>query len=553
MKKLTLLCISAVLHIQASAQNLESANAGDWPLYHRTSEAWRHSPLDAINKTNVKKLKIAWTHTPIDVSNGLMATPIVVDGIVYYSDSRNNVYALDGKTGKELWRYIAKLDSNHKRGWYGPGSRGVTAGRGKIFVGTLDGRFIALDQATGKEVWSSQLISQSTDFYSLFISPPQLAGNVVFGGSTGGDQPRQGKIYGVNADTGKLIWSFNTIKEGAASWPGESGKYGGGGAWMPGVYDQKTDTILIGTSNPAPDYFPQERRGDNLYTSSILALDPNTGNLKWYRQEIPNDAWDFDASNEIVSFRHDERDVVMHLNKGGFSFVIDKLNGELLNVWRLNDHINWVKNIDPKSGALIERMDPEAGKKAVFCPGVHGGRTWAHGAYNPAIKLWYTTTVEICSEVVAAKIDPQKIPANGLHFGVSAAKNVVTPDGSAYGKLVAVDPISGKQRWSVKFASPSLSSVLSTAGGLIFNGDAKGVFTAYDAESGDVMWKHNTEYGMRGSPISYQADGQQFILTPVGMGYTQNMQTVDFMTNLFPDLKRAKKGGQLIAFRLGES
>jgi alcohol dehydrogenase (cytochrome c) len=544
--------ICSTLSISAVAEDSTLTKSADWPLYHRTSEAWRHSPLNDINKTNVNKLKVAWTHTPAESSNGLMTTPIVIDGVIYYSDSKNNVYALDGKTGKELWRYQTKLDSNHSRGWHGPGSRGVTVGRGKVFIGTLDGRFIAIDQSTGKEIWSIQLINQPNDYYSIFLSPPQLAKNVIFGGSTGGDLPRQGKIYGVDADSGKLIWTFNTIKENTSSWPKESGKYGGGGAWMPGIYDEKSDTIFVGTSNPAPDFFPQGRRGDNLYTSSIVALDPTTGTLKWHRQEIPNDAWDFDAMNEIVTLRYKDREVLMHLNKGGFSFVLDKTTGELVNVWRLNDHINWVKNIDPKSGELIGRVDPEVGKKMVFCPGVHGGRTWAHGAYNPELNLWFTTTVEICTEVVAADIDPKKIPSKGLHFGVSFAKNVGTPDGPAYGRLVAVDPVTGERRWSLKFATPHLSSILSTAGGLIFNGDTQGNFAAYDAESGSSLWEYNTGYGSRGSPVSYKADGQQFILTPVGMGYTQNSQTVDFMTNLFPDLRRGKKGGQLIAFKIAD-
>ena len=548
----SLFCTLFFVQSISLAQGKTSDHGNDWPLYHHSPEAWRHSPLKQINAANVSKLKVAWTHTPIDSANGLLATPIVVSGVVYYSDSRNNVYALDGVSGKEIWRYQSKLDGSHKRGWYGPGSRGVTVGHGKVFLGTLDGRFIALDQSIGKELWSTQLIDQKKDFYALFQSPPQLAGNVVIGGSTGGDQPRQGKIYAVDADSGKLAWSFNTIKDDPASWPGESGKYGGGGAWMPGVYDASTGTFFIGTSNPAPDYFPHKRKGDNLYTSSVIALDVNSGKIKWHRQVVPQDAWDYDATGELLTVKHQDRDAIIHFNKGGFVYVIDKQSGSLVNIWKLNDHINWVKSIDAQSGELIGRVDPELGKKSTFCPGVHGGRTWAHGAYNPDVKIWVTSTVEICTEVVSYDADPKRIPPEGLYFGVSSVKNVNTPDGSAYGKLIAADPVSGKLRWSLKLSIPSWSSVLSTAGGLVFHGDVAGNFFAYDVESGNVLWKHSGDLGVRGGPVTYASAEQQFILIPTGMGYLKNEQSFDFMSGLFPDIRRLKKGGQLVAFKLAE-
>lgn len=544
-----LACVLSMQSIGFSQDNLHQ-QPGDWPEYHGSPEAWRHSPLKQINASNVDRLRVAWTHTPIDSSNGLLATPIVVGGVIYYSDSRNNVYALDGASGREIWRYQPKLDGSYKRSWYGPGSRGVTVGRGKIFLGTLDGRFVALDQANGKELWSTQLIDQKKDFYALFQSPPQLADTVIIGGSTGGDQPRQGKIYAVDADSGKLAWTFNTIKDDPTAWPGDSGKYGGGGAWMPGVYAAKTDTFFIGTSNPAPDFFPQKRRGNNLYTSSVVALNAKTGELKWHRQVVPNDAWDFDATGELLTVKHQNRDTLVHFNKGGFVYVMDKTSGSLVNVWKLNDHINWVKDINPQTGELIDRVDPELGKKSVFCPGVHGGRTWAHGAYNPESKIWITSTTEICSEIVSQDADPKKIPLEGLYFGVSAVKNVTTPDGSAYGKLIAADPVSGKLRWSLKLGVPSWSSVLSTAGGLIFHGDVVGNFYAYDVETGSVLWKHSGDMGVRGGPISYSAADTQFLLIPTGMGYMKNDQALDFMSSIFSDLRRAKKGGQLVAFKL---
>ena len=234
-----------------------SANAegdADWPQYGRDSNSWRYSPLAQINKGNVANLKVAWIHQPGDMQSGLQATPIAVDGILYYLASNNNVFAIDGSTGKAIWHYKPELDELAAESFWASQGRGVTVGHGMVYLGSLDGRYIALDQKTGEVKWETQL----TDFKNCqgcnFSFPPQLAGKILYSGHTGGDQPQQGKIYGVNALTGEKVWEFNTIKDDPKSWAGDSGKIGGGGAWMPGVYDAKTDTILIGTSNAAPDF-----------------------------------------------------------------------------------------------------------------------------------------------------------------------------------------------------------------------------------------------------------------------------------------------------------
>ncbi|NCV87247.1 MAG: quinonprotein alcohol dehydrogenase, partial [Oxalobacteraceae bacterium] len=455
-----LLGLSAV-----AGPNDPTADPNNWPEYHRTGHAWRYSPLSDINKSNVAKLEVAWIHQPGNITHGLQATPIVIDGMLYYVGAYNNVYAVNAATGKTVWHYQPKLDPVSNDVFYIAASRGVTVGRGKVFLGTLDGRFIALDQKSGKPVWETQLTNLKKEYGALFSSPPQLAGNVLYGGTTGGDQPIQGKIYAVDADTGQRLWTFNTIKDDPASWPGDTGKVGGGGAWLPGTYDAETDSIFIGTSNAAPDYFPAERKGDNLYTATLLALDPKTGNVKWHRQEVPNDAWDYDAPYEAVQIKHKDKDVLVHLNKGGFVFVMDKRNGDLVNTWPLNDNINWVKNIDPKTGELIGRVDPKMGERVTFCPWLLGGRSWNHGAYSPKTNLWYTNTMEACNEIVSGKEDPSKIGISGLYLGIADLKTVPPPSGKGHGKLVAVDPISGKKKWAVEYPVPALSSVLATGGG----------------------------------------------------------------------------------------
>jgi alcohol dehydrogenase (cytochrome c) len=241
----------------------------NWPQYHRTYNGWRYSPLDQVNKANVGKLKVAWIHQGGDITHGIQETPIVIDGVVYSITAGNRVAALDATTGKEIWRYQPKLDPITKKILFAPYSRGVAVGRGKVFIGTVDGRGIAVDQKTGRELWQAQLTDPANCHGCNFTSPPVLAGEVLTFGSTAGDLAAAGKIYGVEADSGKKLWEFETIKQDPASWPGESGKYGGGGAWLPGSYDPQTNLVYYGTGNPGKDFVGADREGDNLYTRLI--------------------------------------------------------------------------------------------------------------------------------------------------------------------------------------------------------------------------------------------------------------------------------------------
>lgn len=534
----------------ACAETVESmglAKPNDWPQYHRSGAAWRYSPLDQINRDNVKKLKVQWIHQPGDITHGLQATPIEIDGVLYYIGAYNHVYALDGATGKMLWQYKPKLASVSNDVFYVAASRGVTVGRGKVFLGTLDGRFIALDQKTGKELWSRQLTDQKKQYGALFSSPPQLAGNILFGGTTGGDQPQRGKIYAVNADTGEPAWIFDTIKDDPASWPGASGDKGGGGAWLPGTYDETTDTIYIGTSNAAPDFYGADRQGDNKYTATLLALDPKTGALKWHRQEIPHDVWDYDAAYEALLLPKGDQKSLVHLNKSGFVFVMDKDNGDLRNVWRLAENLNSIKTIDPKTGELIGRNEPRPDERLTLCPWLLGSRSWNHGAYSPKTGLWYTNTMEACNEVVSHSDDPASLKTiNALSLGAAEVKTVAPPSGKALGRLVARDPQTGAQKWSVDYDIPPLSSVLATAGGLVVNGDVEGNIYAYDAENGKELWRFFAGSGLRGGPISYAINGKQYIAVPTGLG----SHAVGFMTSAFPKVKELPAGAALVVFAL---
>ena len=411
----------------SAAPAIAEENPNDWPKYYRDDNAWRYSPLEQINKANVGKLKVAWIHQPGDIQMGLQATPIVVDGVAYYVGPNNNVFAVDGATGKTIWKYKPELDPIVETVFYVAASRGVTVGHGMVYLGSLDGRFIALDQKTGAVKWEKQITDLKSCYGCLFSSPPQLAGDILYGGTTGGDQPIQGKIYAVNAKTGEPAWTFNTINEDGKSWPGDSGKVGGGGAWLPGVYDKKTDSILIGTSNAAPDFFPDGRKGDNLYTATILNIEAKTGKLKWHYQEVPHDTWDYDSPYEIMTIEHEGKELLVHLNKGGFVFVLDKATGKPVNIWQFAQNVNWTSGIDPKTGEIKDRNEPEVGKEKTLCPYLLGVRSWNAAAYNPKTKLWYSNSMEVCNTVVAAPQEVDQVGIAGLYLGVSKLEAVPPP------------------------------------------------------------------------------------------------------------------------------
>ncbi len=531
------------------AADSSKVSPNDWPQYHRTSDAWRYSPLDQINAGNVNKLKVAWIHQPGDIQMGLQATPIVIDGVAYYIGPNNNVFALNAATGEQIWHYQPELDEIVNEVFYVAASRGVTVGHGNVYVGSLDGRFIALDQKTGKEKWSTQITDLESCYGCLFSSPPQLAGDVLFGGTTGGDQPTQGKIFAVNAITGEPMWTFDILqKDDPKSWPGDSGEVGGSGAWLPGTYDEKTDTIYIGTSNAAPDFYGAERVGDNKWSASLLAIDPKTGKLKWGRQEIPHDVWDYDAAYEAVALKHNGKDVLVHLNKSGFVFVVDKKDGSIENVWPLAQNINFVDGINPKTGELGKRLPMPTGEETTICPYLLGARSWNHGAYNPNTGLWYTNAMEVCNVVVPAAQEHESVGLAGLYLGVSKLVAVPPPGGKASARLDARDPITGKLKWSIDYALPGLSSVLTTGGNLVFNGSPKGIIHAYNAENGKEVWNFNAGSGLRGGIVSYSVNGKQYILASTGMG----SHAPGFMASAFPEMGGLPGGAALIAFTLGE-
>lgn len=516
----------------------------DWPDYFGTPNGWRYSELTQIDKSNVRKLKVVWIHQAGDITGGLEATPIVIGGVIYTISANNRVQAIDGASGKEIWRYEPKLDPFTQQVYYGWFNRGVAVAQGKVFLASFDGRGIALNAATGKEIWQTQL----TDFRNCrgcnFDSPPVVAGDVLTFGPTGGDFATAGKIYGVRASDGKLLWTFETIKNDEASWPGASGKVGGGGAWLPGTYDAATDTVFYGIANPAAVYWGEGRRGDNLYTASVVALDARTGKLRWHHQEVPHDVWDWDSIYEPLLIERGGKPLVVHLNKGGYVSVLERNSGKLVNVWPIVEGINWVKGIDPRTGALIGRNELVPGEEKQVCPALTGARNWNHGAYSPRTGLWYNNLLNLCAKVVTGP------PTDTLQGGYSGVKQftLVKKPGQAPGRLEAFDPVTGKSVWRREFAFPHLSSLLATAGGLLFDQEPFGEVAAYDAATGKTLWTFNAGSGTRGGIVSYAIKGRQYILVPTGWGGWFGI----IGSQAFPEIARINGAASLIAFTLDD-
>jgi alcohol dehydrogenase (cytochrome c) len=531
----------------AQTSALRDDNPNNWPMYNRSFDSSRYSPLKDITKDNVRKLHVAWIHQPGALLQGLLETPLVIDGVVYSIASYDRVFALNAATGEELWHYYPKLDDVVNEIFFAPYSRGVAVAHGRVYIGTVDGRAIALDQKTGKQLWETKLTDPRKCAGCNFTSPPTVAGDMLTYGPTGGDIGDQGKIYGVDAATGKLAWTFETLLDNSKSWGGDSRRTGGGGAWMTGAYDPKTDTVLYGTSNPAPDFdWGGARPGDNLYTSGVVALDPKTGKLKWHFQEVPHDDWDFDgAAGEFLFIQKDGKRSIVHSNKGGYVYVYDAESGALQNVWPLAENITWVDGVDPKTGELKNRKSPKFGEKSYACPWIVGSKNWNTGSYSPDTGLWYQNVMEICNVVEVDKSAPESIPLAGLWFGgTPTAAN--PPNGPAYGHLDARDPISGERKWQIKTGMPMMGSLLTTGSGLLFAGDLKGWAHAYDAKTGEELWKFNLGSGTRGGPVTYAVNGKQYIIFPSGLGSA----AISLVAQLWPELTDYPAGAALIAFTL---
>jgi PQQ-dependent dehydrogenase (methanol/ethanol family) len=514
----------------------------NWVMYHGDFTGWHFSGLDQINTGNVNNLRLAWQHTPGSSKRGIQSFPLAVDGVVYYTSSSGAVWALNGATGAPIWHFQAKIDQERAEGtFYNPYNRGLAIGHGHVYTATTDGRMIALNKMTGEVVWDNEIMSVAKGNKG-FTGAPLVVKDMVIVGANGGELSGCcGPIFAVDAMSGEVRWQFDTIggdQRSRDSWGNDSWKIGGGGGWMTGSYDAKQNTVWWGTANPAPDYDyigedwmnAGPRPGLNLYSSSVVVLNADTGELSAYFQEMPHDAWDFDSAvGEFMMMEKGGKRYMVHPNKGGIIFVYnpDSVGGgnelEVTNAYMIGETYNYIKGVT-KDGRLVGRRELPEGKHTDVCPAIDGAISWNTGAFNPNLGLMFKVTQEWCFDIEVVNPERPDDYSGQAYFGASwtavppKQKADGTPVNAAYGTLQARDPLSGKIKWRVEFKYPVLASILATKGNLVFVPGADGMFSAFDARNGKLLWQHNNGIGHHGGVISYMVGGKQFVAVVTGWG-----------------------------------
>lgn len=507
---------------QALAQSLDElkddANTpGNVLTYGMGYDLKRFSELDQINKDTVGMLVPAWSYSLGD-NRGQESFPLIHNGKMFVTTHAATI-ALDPLTGKQKWKVALDYPAETPRvACCGIVNRGAAIFDGKLFRTTLDAHVIALDQETGEEIWKTQ----SIDFragYSMTVAP-LIADGVVIVGISGGEYGIRGYIEGYDPQTGERKWRTYTVpapgEPGSETWKdgGDAWKHGGAPAWLTGSYDPDLNTVYWGTGNAA-SWNAGVRPGDNLYTSTILALDPQTGTIKWHFQTSPNDPFDHDGTNELVLAEIAGKKVLMQASRNGFFYVLDRTNGDLLAANKFVDNVNWATGVDMETGRPIiteVTTKARAGEEVTYWPGALGGKNWAPMSYNPKLNTAFANTLNIGLNYKA--VEPQ-YRAGVFYFG--AEFSFAWPEGDR-GELRAIDPMTGEIKWKNRSAIPRNAGVLSTDGGLVFTGAHTGEFEAFDAETGEKVWEFQTGSGIVGQPITWEADGTQYITTVNGGG-----------------------------------
>ncbi|HZY74524.1 MAG TPA: PQQ-binding-like beta-propeller repeat protein [Edaphobacter sp.] len=496
---------------QEDIDRISHPKKGDWPTYNGTLDGNRNSDLDQVNLKNVSKLQLQWTYSiPFF---GLETTPIVVDGVMYVTGN-NQVYALSGRTGREIWRYErpksarATISSDAAIGV----NRGVAVLGERVFYLTDDAHLLALDRLTGALLWDVYTPEETQRYGGT--SAPLVVGNLVITGVSGADDGIRGFIAAYKATTGELAWRLWTVPKpgeaGSETWNGSALALGGGATWLSGSADTESDVLYWAVGNPHPDTDGDERLGSNLYTNSDLAIDVKTGKLLWHYQFTPHDLHDWDANEPIVlvnaKWKGKDRKLLLHANRNGFLYVLDRTTGKPLRAIRMVDKLNWASGISEEDWTprlLPANETTEQGVKT--CPSVRGATNWYSTAYNPATQLFYVMTVEDCGLYRKAQqggfgrfVDPANPPQKILR-----AFNIET----------------GKVGWQIVLPGPvqsNYSGVLSTSGGLLFFGESSGGFAAVDARTGRYLWHFETNRPIKASPMTYAIAGKQYIAIASG-------------------------------------
>lgn len=542
----------------------DDPSAGDWLLHGRTSDGQRFSPLRQINEQTVANLGLVWSRE-MGTTRGLEATPLIEHGILYTTGVWSVVYALDAKTGKQLWTYDPQVQRS-RANWFccDVVNRGVALYRDNVYVATLDGKLIALNKHTGAPLWTADTVDM-TKAYSI-TGAPRIAGKLVVIGNAGAENGVRGYISAYDAETGKLTWRFYTvpgdpakgfeskaIEDAAKTWHGQWWKAGGGGTvWDAIAYDPALDLLYFGTGNATAWYRALRGGGDNLYTASIVAVHAATGELAWHFQTSPGDSWDYDATQSLLqadlNIGGQTRKVLMQPNKNGFFYVLDRASGEFLSGTPYVSGITWATGLDPKTGRPIEVPGSAGAEPVMVSPGPGGAHNWNPAAFSPLSGLVYfaakTGTQMVHAPDPKWKYDPntQNIGLD-QHEGPLNAKLATMPP--ATGELLAWDPVARKAAWHAPVPVLESGGVLATAGNLVFQGRSDGILAAYRATDGQQMWTFDAGTGIMAPPVTYTVDGVQYISVMVGLGGSEGMYH-------FPGGGAEKFGrGRIVTFALG--
>ena len=518
----------------------DESQGENWLAFGRTYSEQRFSPLTQINQSNVGGLELDW-YVDLPNSRSLVSTPLVVDGIMYFISSMNIVRAVDATSGEELWRYdpqVAQYASRRMRaGW--DNSRGIGIWEDKVFVATWDGRLIGIDRNDGRELWSVQTIDPELAMY-ITGAPKIFKGKVLIGNGGTENGPNRGYITAYDADTGEYAWRFwivpgnpadgfedAAMEMAAETWTGEWWRHGGGGnAWHGFTYDAELDQLYIGTGNGSPwnRKIRSPGGGDNLFLSSIVALDPDTGEYLWHYQTAPGDTWDYTSTMDIVladlTIEGEQVKALMHAPKNGFFYVINRENGELISAENYTE-VTWASEVDLETGRPIENPGVRYELEPVdIAPTPIGGHSWHAMSYNPGTGLVYIPTIHWQNRFTDADVDLENFQAEGwrIELGVGYEFGASTRDDGATGTLQAWDPVRQQQIWEIPAEGAWDAGTLTTASNLVFQGKANGHLRAFNALTGEQLWDENLGLGISAPPITYSVNGRQYLAILVGWG-----------------------------------
>ena len=549
----------------------DARTTGDVVSYGLGTQGQRFSPLAKINSDNVANMVPAWAFSfGGEKQRGQESQPLIHDGKMFVTGSYSRLWAIDVRTGEELWQYEHRLPDGILP-CCDVVNRGAALYDELVIFGTLDAQIVALNQDTGKVVWKEK-IDDFKGGYS-FTSAPLIVKGKVITGVSGGEFGIIGRVEARDAKTGKMVWVRPTVEghmgylngeengitggEAGKTWPGDLWKTGGAATWAGGTYDPDTNLVLYGTGNPAP-WNAHLRPGDNLYSTSTVAINPDTGKIVWHYQFTPNDGWDYDGVNETVPFDMQQGGKTIkaagHADRNGFFYVMNRENGKLMNTFPFVDQIDWAKGVDLKTGRPIETgmrpgnpaesADGKKGKQVFVAPSFLGGKNWMPMAYNPGTKLFYVPAnewgMDIWNEPIAYK-------RGAAYLG---AGFTIKPLNKEYiGALRAYDPATGKRVWEARNKAPLWGGVLTTAGDLVFTGTPEGFLKAFDAKNGKELWKFQTGSGVVGCPVTWEMDGEQYVAVTSGWGGAVPLWGGDVAKTV----KYLNQGGSVWVFKMPPS